>query len=341
MDQELQLPETQHQVYSLDFAFQELFEMFMAEVGICLLWITASFLVAVFRLAKREKTALSFFHPAYWFSTCFGLGKIPFISGTWGSVFAINLMMMVMIFPRMGWIYENTIFWILAFATLISNIVGIKSSDIYSQRMLASTITGKTIRDDIMHTLMGMALVMGGLYVAALFNKDSFTWLNYFSGNLYFWGLLFITFGFCAKRITKADKYAKKMDKADPSAVIIDEVGGQLIAISLITIFLGGLYRYDYDTFRPLLYLMPFYAVVIFVFFRYFDITKPWIIGKLDRNLKGGLGIMADDMVAGVFAAILFIALFLILHFSGGFFWFYSNFLPEWIGMPAIKGQIQ
>ncbi|NKJ21503.1 phosphatidylglycerophosphatase A [Dyella sp. SG609] len=49
----------------------------------------------------------------------------------------------------------------------------------------------------------------------------------------------------------------------------------------------------------------PWWAVLAgFVLFRLFDVAKPWPIGWLDRRLKGGLGVMVDDAVAGVFAAI-------------------------------------
>jgi phosphatidylglycerophosphatase A len=41
-----------------------------------------------------------------------------------------------------------------------------------------------------------------------------------------------------------------------------------------------------------------------FVLFRLFDVWKPWPIGWLDRRVSGGLGIMLDDLVAGVFAAL-------------------------------------
>lgn len=48
----------------------------------------------------------------------------------------------------------------------------------------------------------------------------------------------------------------------------------------------------------------PWWAVPAgFVLFRLFDVAKPWPIGWLDRRLKGGLGVMMDDVVAGVFAA--------------------------------------
>lgn len=41
-----------------------------------------------------------------------------------------------------------------------------------------------------------------------------------------------------------------------------------------------------------------------FVLFRFFDIVKPWPIRVLDRRVHGGFGIMVDDLVAGVFAAL-------------------------------------
>jgi len=55
------------------------------------------------------------------------------------------------------------------------------------------------------------------------------------------------------------------------------------------------------------LYLIPFSwtAVILgFVLFRLFDIIKPWPIRLIDREVEGGLGIMLDDVLAGVFANI-------------------------------------
>ena len=54
--------------------------------------------------------------------------------------------------------------------------------------------------------------------------------------------------------------------------------------------------------------------VLGFALFRVFDILKPWPIGPVDRRVHGGLGIMADDLIAGVFAAL---GLQLILHLIG------------------------
>jgi phosphatidylglycerophosphatase A len=51
-----------------------------------------------------------------------------------------------------------------------------------------------------------------------------------------------------------------------------------------------------------------------FVLFRFFDMVKPWPIGWLDKRVHGGLGIMIDDIVAGIMAAV---ALYAVAHFAG------------------------
>jgi phosphatidylglycerophosphatase A len=75
----------------------------------------------------------------------------------------------------------------------------------------------------------------------------------------------------------------------DPRLIVIDEVSGQLIALTPLA----------------LLPAISIRAVVIgFLLFRLFDIYKPYPIRKLER-LHGGLGVMADDALAGVYAAVL------------------------------------
>ncbi|MGB0625302.1 MAG: phosphatidylglycerophosphatase A [Alphaproteobacteria bacterium] len=71
----------------------------------------------------------------------------------------------------------------------------------------------------------------------------------------------------------------------DPQRVVIDEVVGQWLAI------------------LPLALDWRFYPVA-FVLFRFADITKPWPLKDLER-LHGGVGIMADDVGAGVYAGAL------------------------------------
>ena len=77
--------------------------------------------------------------------------------------------------------------------------------------------------------------------------------------------------------------YCKKTGRTDPGEVVIDEVVGQWIPL-----LIAGT--------SPLLYLLAF------VFFRIFDIWKPWPIGWMDKNIKGALGVMVDDIAAGVLA---------------------------------------
>ena len=50
-----------------------------------------------------------------------------------------------------------------------------------------------------------------------------------------------------------------------------------------------------------------------FLLFRLFDIWKPWPISWADQNVKGGLGILLDDLIAGVFAGGIIYAIFLLL----------------------------
>lgn len=71
----------------------------------------------------------------------------------------------------------------------------------------------------------------------------------------------------------------------DPGLIVIDEVAGQWLAL------------------LPVAYDWRFYPVA-FVLFRFADITKPWPCNRLERA-PGGVGIMADDMAAGVYAGIL------------------------------------
>jgi phosphatidylglycerophosphatase A len=75
--------------------------------------------------------------------------------------------------------------------------------------------------------------------------------------------------------------------RKDPGKVVVDEVAGQLIALLAVPVgFWGGL---------------PVPVLVAFILFRFFDIVKPYPARKLE-GISGGLGIMADDLVAGLYA---------------------------------------
>ena len=92
------------------------------------------------------------------------------------------------------------------------------------------------------------------------------------------------------------DSYESKSNTHDDSSIVIDEVAGVWLAISIALSSWQQLETAEFGWIS---------VVLAFIFFRILDITKPSIIGRLDRNLKGGLGVMSDDMVAGLFAGLI------------------------------------
>jgi phosphatidylglycerophosphatase A len=88
-----------------------------------------------------------------------------------------------------------------------------------------------------------------------------------------------------AAGIWAASVAARQLDREDPSQVVIDEVAGQLV-----TLFACG---------------ASWLGVLLgFLVFRVLDIIKPWPADRLER-LHGGLGIVADDLMAGVYGAVI------------------------------------
>lgn len=85
------------------------------------------------------------------------------------------------------------------------------------------------------------------------------------------------------------DDYERKTGIHDDKHIVIDEVAGVFLACAIAASGANSLLNF----------------FMAFVFFRIFDITKPSIIGKIDKKTKGGLGVMLDDMLAGLFAGLL------------------------------------
>lgn len=76
----------------------------------------------------------------------------------------------------------------------------------------------------------------------------------------------------------------RAMNRKDPGSIVIDEFAGQWIALLPAGVDLSG-------------------WILAFLAFRLFDVWKPGPVGWADRRLGGGLGIMLDDVIAGVLAA--------------------------------------
>jgi phosphatidylglycerophosphatase A len=157
---------------------------------------------------------MGFWHPAYLIATGFGIGKLPFAPGTWGSLAALPVAYYLQVSGGSG-------------ALLIAFLI---------------------------------VLVIG-------------TWAS---------GVVELA-----------------LESDDPGEIIVDEIAGQWLAV---------------------LFLPPDWALyaVAFVLFRIFDIFKPWPVDHLDTHGTGGVGIMQDDMAAGLYAMlVLHTFLFVVSNFMG------------------------
>jgi phosphatidylglycerophosphatase A len=95
-----------------------------------------------------------------------------------------------------------------------------------------------------------------------------------------------------------ADAYSQLSGKDDAGEVIIDEVAGQWLVLLCIP---------------PNLESALLWYVAGFVLFRLFDILKPWPVSAAEA-LPGGLGVMADDVVAGILAGMVLLMAQLLIY---------------------------
>ena len=79
---------------------------------------------------------------------------------------------------------------------------------------------------------------------------------------------------------------ARRLQRHDDQRIVFDEIAGVLLTSLAVAE-------------KSVLALL-----LVFVFFRFFDILKPWPIRDVDHSLRGGLGIMLDDLIAALYAAV-------------------------------------
>ena len=103
--------------------------------------------------------------------------------------------------------------------------------------------------------------------------------------------------------IKSANFYCQKHRKKDAGEVVIDEFCGQWLALFIVCLG-SGAFGYNMTSIN-----LNYFICILssFILFRIFDISKPWIIKRIDKNVSGGLGVMLDDLVAGLFAGLVFI----------------------------------
>ncbi len=90
--------------------------------------------------------------------------------------------------------------------------------------------------------------------------------------------------GFILAALFLADRAALILGEKDPACIVVDEMAGYIVALSLVPVQASTL------------------AAGFFIF-RFFDIAKPGPVRYFERNFSGGAGIVLDDVMAGVFTA--------------------------------------
>lgn len=85
--------------------------------------------------------------------------------------------------------------------------------------------------------------------------------------------------------VKEINKYEEEVGVHDSKEIVIDELAGMWIALSICGITQDNII---------------IMSALAFIFFRLFDIWKPSIIGRIDKKVEGGWGVMGDDVLAGI-----------------------------------------
>ena len=136
---------------------------------------------------------------------------------------------------------------------------------------------------------VGLYMLVRGILMKVFFDQGAqrnFNLLHVYYGVITF--ELVAIFAVALAGTWAATRTEKLSGRKDPGKVVIDEVVGQFIALIPVPFVLGSAW-------------WP--AILAFALFRFFDIVKPYPARRLE-SLESGLGIMADDIVAGVYAGI-------------------------------------
>jgi len=115
-----------------------------------------------------------------------------------------------------------------------------------------------------------------------------------------YWGnfaLLLASLAIFAVGVWASNQYLLHMESGDdPGEIVVDEVAGQWLTLSVL-----------FPTWQSYL--------VGFILFRAFDIFKPWPVSVADSKIKGGFGVMFDDMLAGMYPVLVYLLILVEAHF--------------------------
>ena len=101
------------------------------------------------------------------------------------------------------------------------------------------------------------------------------------------------------------DVFKNTFSKVDAKEIVIDEFIGQSIPILTIYSFVE----------KNNLSHFILYTLISFILFRIFDICKPYPINRIDEKMKNGLGVILDDVVAGVYSSIILLTIILYINY--------------------------
>ena len=162
-------------------------------------------------------------------------------------------------------------------------------SNKFSARMLFLSFLGSGYAPKAPGTVGTLASIPFGLIVIYYLGLES---------------LFMLTLAITIIGVVEVNKYESENNSHDESWIVIDETAGIWLTMVI-------------SLYSLLHYHIPYGEVIAvvgsFIFFRLFDILKPSTIGWIDRNLKGGLGVMGDDILAGFAAGFLNILIIKVL----------------------------
>ena len=113
--------------------------------------------------------------------------------------------------------------------------------------------------------------------------------------------MIFLTFAVGIFSVWICEKITKDLVIKDHKSIVIDELVGTWISL-LPVLFIAD------DRYERIIY-----AAIALILFRFFDILKPYPISFFDKEYKNGLGIVLDDVIAGIFSGILSVILLILL----------------------------
>ena len=109
---------------------------------------------------------------------------------------------------------------------------------------------------------------------------------------LMFLGLTLVAFIAC-------NLATRGLSEKDHKTIVIDEVAGAWLSFLFLPLL--GVYDFALDQWEKESFIA---AIILIIFFRFFDILKPHPISFVDQKFKSGFGVVLDDLIAGVFAGL-------------------------------------